>query len=234
MKAKLALSVLGAAVVGLGVALWRARSEAAAAGARATLLARKHAELNYEFNQAQAKARETEETATSLDSQLGRAKTRAIASETKAVELTRALSERDRREADLRSETESLRRQLAAAPASIEAGALRARLAEREQQLVALLARALEEPASIGDQPPAADFKPPGVLRVGPLDSFVIMDYGADHGARAGQILGIRRGTTAVARVQISDARSRFSIAQVLPGSLKGQLQPGDLVVSTP
>ncbi len=234
MKAKLALIVLVAAVIGLGIALWLARKEAAAATIRATALARRNAELDYELKQAKARAQETHEAAASLDSQLGQAKTRALASETKTSELARTLGERDRREADLRFEAESLRQQLAASPASIEADSLRTRLAERAQQFVALLARALEEPASAGGAPPSAEAMPPSVLRVGPHDSFVITDYGADLGAHPGRILLIRRGTATLAQVKVSDASPRFSVAQVLPGTLKGQLQPGDLVVSTP
>lgn len=234
MKAKPALIVLGAAVLGLGLALRLARQEAAEAGARATALSRRNAELDYELKRARSSAQETHEAAASLDAQLGQAKTRAIASETRAAELSRALSERDRREAALRFEADSLRQQLAAQPDAIEAGALRARLAEREQQLVALLARALEEPAAGKNEQTPPESLPPRVLRVGPHDSFVITDYGADLGAHNGRIMLIRRGAATLAQVKVSDARPRFSVAQVLPGTLKGQLQPGDLVVSTP
>ena len=39
---------------------------------------------------------------------------------------------------------------------------------------------------------------------------------------------------TRLAQVQISDVRSRFSLARGVPGTLKGQLQTGDLVVFNP
>jgi len=96
-----------------------------------------------------------------------------------------------------------------------------------------MLTRALAEPAAT---PPAAPVTPPAepgyrVVRVGPQDAFVIVDYGRDQGAEIGDELTLCRGTTVVARVQISDARSRFSVAQVLPTALKRQLQPGDFVL---
>jgi hypothetical protein len=55
----------------------------------------------------------------------------------------------------------------------------------------------------------------------------------ARHGAWPNDIIRLRRGTSGLARVQISDARPRFSLAQVLSAALKGQLQTGDLVVFT-
>ena len=53
------------------------------------------------------------------------------------------------------------------------------------------------------------------------------------YGAWPNDIIHLRRGTSGLAQVQISDARPRFSLAQVLPATLKGQLQTGDLVVFT-
>jgi hypothetical protein len=78
-----------------------------------------------------------------------------------------------------------------------------------------------------------ATSEPYQVVRVGPRDAFVVLDFGAAHGARPGQILSLWRGTSELARVQISDARPRFSLAQVLSATLKGQLQTGDLVLLT-
>ncbi len=53
------------------------------------------------------------------------------------------------------------------------------------------------------------------------------------YGAWPNDIILLRRGTSDLAPVQISDARPRFSLTQVLPATLKGQLQTGDLVVFT-
>ena len=109
------------------------------------------------------------------------------------------------------------------------------RIAQLEQQLTELLTRAIDGTPAEATPPAAAPTPAPPpdhtVVRVGPRDSFVIIDYGAEHGAAAGMIISIWRGTSVLAHVRISDARPRFSIAQVLPASLKGQLQPGDIVL---
>lgn len=122
-----------------------------------------------------------------------------------------------------------------AAP-SIDVDAYRTRIADLEQQLTQLLTRALAEPvATVAAEPEPAPAPPEPfqAVRIGPRDSFVVLDFGAAHGALAGQILSLWRGTSEVARVQISDARPRFSLAQVLSATLKGQLQTGDLVLLT-
>ena len=110
------------------------------------------------------------------------------------------------------------------------------RIAQLEQQLAELLSRRIEgNPTQV--DPGAVDIQsteaPPThtLVRVGPRDSFVIIDYGAEQGAVAGMIISIWRGTTVLAHARISDTRPRLSVAQVLPASLKGQLQPGDLVL---
>jgi len=74
---------------------------------------------------------------------------------------------------------------------------------------------------------------PTQVGRAGTASAFFVLDYGGTHGARPQAIIRLQRGTSELAQVQISDVRPRFSLAQVLPGTLKGQLQTGDLVVFT-
>lgn len=121
----------------------------------------------------------------------------------------------------------------AASVSPTEIDGYRERISALEAQLAELLARALSEPPPAAPAP-AAPPEPAGagrVVRVGPGDAFVIVDYGRDQGAEIGDELTLCRGTTVVARVQISDARSRFSVAQVLPTALKRQLQPGDFVL---
>jgi hypothetical protein len=207
--------------------------------------------------------------ATELDTQLGHAKTRSTATETKNSQLSReltaaksSLSEREQREVALIAEIESLRQRIqsataSAAPAPVATGPLppssatvapepptaatsqasldieesRARIASLEAQLTDLLTRALAEPITPTPTAPTATAPTFQVVRVGPRDAFVVVDYGASDGATIGDELALTRGTTVVARVQISDARSKFSVAQVLPATLKRQLQPGDFVL---
>jgi len=116
---------------------------------------------------------------------------------------------------------------------AVDVAAYDRRIAELEQQLTQLLTRALADAGEAPAPEPAPAAAPASfqVVRVGPRDSFVVLDYGIEQGARLNDQLLLRRGTSDVARVQISDARPRFSLAQVLPDTLKGQLQTGDLVV---
>jgi hypothetical protein len=235
--------VITLAAAGLGVALWHERSVRAGLAAQVTRLARQNADLRYEAKQAAAQAEKFGRHAVELDSQLGSAKSRTTATEVRQAQLTRELSEREQREVALMTELATLRQQVAepaipAAPPAppIDINALRTRIIALEQQLTQLLTRALAEPVSAAAVEPEtapATSEPYQVVRVGPRDAFVVLDFGAAHGARPGQILSLWRGTSELARVQISDARPRFSLAQVLSATLKGQLQTGDLVLLT-
>ncbi|MSU50332.1 MAG: hypothetical protein EXS37_14805 [Opitutus sp.] len=69
------------------------------------------------------------------------------------------------------------------------------------------------------------------VLSVGPQNSFVVLNFGSARGAHLGQKLTVNQGTAVVATVLISDVRANFSIAQVLPETLRGVLQKGDSAV---
>lgn len=66
------------------------------------------------------------------------------------------------------------------------------------------------------------------VLTVGPQSAFVVLNFGTARGARLGQKLTVSQGTSEVATVLISDVRTNFSVAQVLPDTLRGVLQKGD------
>lgn len=74
------------------------------------------------------------------------------------------------------------------------------------------------------------------VLTVGPDNAFVVLNFGAARGAQLGHRLTVSQGTNVVATVQISDLRENFSVAQVLPETLRGVLQKGDsaLLIRTP
>jgi hypothetical protein len=66
------------------------------------------------------------------------------------------------------------------------------------------------------------------VLSVGPGNAFVVLNFGTARGAQLGHRLTVNQGTDTVATVLISDVRPNFSIAQVLPDTLRGVLQKGD------
>lgn len=69
------------------------------------------------------------------------------------------------------------------------------------------------------------------VLTVGPESAFVVLNFGSARGAQLGQKLSVNQGTSEVATLLISDVRTNFSVAQVLPDTLRGVLQKGDLAV---
>ena len=72
------------------------------------------------------------------------------------------------------------------------------------------------------------------VVSVGLSNAFVVLNYGASHGALPTQTMDIRRETKQLATVQISDVRENYSIAQVRPDSLRDTLQKGDVATLTP
>ncbi len=227
---------------GLGAALWHERAANAGLAAQVTRLSRQNAELRYAAKKSAEQAEKFNRQAVELDSQLGSAKSRTTATEIRHSQLTRELSAREQHEVALLAELATLRQMIAGtatpqAESTVDASAYRERIAGLEHQLVQLLSRALAEPLPERDlQGPETAPAPPEpyqVVRVGPRDSFVVLDFGATHGASPGQILSLWRGARELARVQISDARPRFSLAQVLSATLKGQLQTGDLLVLT-
>src|SRR5688572_1418344 len=69
------------------------------------------------------------------------------------------------------------------------------------------------------------------ILTVGPESAFVVLNFGSARGAQLGQKLAVSQGIDEVATVSISDVRTNFSVAQVLPDTLRGVLQKGDLAV---
>lgn len=69
------------------------------------------------------------------------------------------------------------------------------------------------------------------VLSVGPQNAFVVLNFGSARGAQPGQKMTVSQASGVVATVQLSDVREKFSIAQVLPETLRGVLQKGDSAV---
>ncbi|MBA3850288.1 MAG: hypothetical protein C0502_09900 [Opitutus sp.] len=221
--------------VALAALAWRGHSRASASAAEAQRLQQALAQARTDLSQAREHADALAAQAVDLDTRLGAAKVRATAVEARGLEHDRelavartALDERRERESALVAELESLRRQAAQSSDRTADEPLRRRVAELESQLAALLARALAEPTETQADASAAAFQ---VVRVGAQGDFVVLDYGASHGAAPGQIATLARGTSPVAQVQISDVRARHSVAQVLPASRKGQLQTGDIVL---
>ncbi|HWA87492.1 MAG TPA: hypothetical protein VG710_14785 [Opitutus sp.] len=207
---------------------------------------------------ATAKNESLEKQMLALDADRGAAKSRLTVSEAHNVLLARdlaqanaALAAQDETVLALKTQIESLRHDLADAHAnSIPADAARsykATIADLERQLadarhgaaVTAVAGASTAAFSIRssavEPAPQPVVAPPArsVLSVGPSNAFVVLDYGAHHGAEIGQSLAIQRSGSTVATVSISDVRPNFCIAQVSPDSLHGALQKGDSAVLT-
>lgn len=71
-------------------------------------------------------------------------------------------------------------------------------------------------------------------VRVGPRNAFVVINYGKSHGALPNQRFEIKRGLDVLATVEISDLTENYSVAQVLPETLSGNLRKGDAAIITP
>ncbi|MCR6657047.1 MAG: hypothetical protein NVV63_14830 [Opitutus sp.] len=180
---------------------------------------------------------------TALDADLGETKSKLTFSETKNAQLGHELTQtknllaaRELASAELGRQIQTLRDELtearAQAASAEELEDARATIAQLERQLAeakhgAAASDTASATAVFSSRPRAL------VLSVGPSSSFVILNYGSDRGAAAGQTLTIQRGTDVLAKVLISDARPAFSVAQVQPDSLHGVLQKGDFAILT-
>ncbi len=174
---------------------------------------------------AEVRARLTE-----LDGQLSAARAQLSETETRVAQLNRDAADQRNRvslaEENARAHeaaADELRRELAhlklnTPPFTLaEIEGLQARLAEAEVRL-----------AAAAPAPPALPEASATVVRVGPDNAFVVLDYGAAHGARSGQHLQLKRGTDVVATVQISDLQEQLSLALVMPDTLRSSLRKGD------
>lgn len=203
------------------------------AGARTTKLESELASVNEQNGSLKA-------TVTRLDGELVDAKFRVAASESRVGELDRDLAETktvlsvyELTARALADEVAALRDDLAdsrASNASPEAvQAYKATISELERQLAS--ARNGAAATSATGASTAVFTNRLGratVLTVGPESSFVVLNFGSVRGAQLGQKLSVSQGPAVVATVQISDVRSNFSVAQVLPDTLRAVLQKGD------
>lgn len=227
----LLLGLLAVAGAGTALSLHRqaGRDRATHAAALAQVQARFHA--------ADSRAREltTQTTAlqaqvSELDASLGEAKTKLTVTETRNVLLNRELTAAKQALAATAPQTEALRQEIAGLEETLSA----------RQATIATLEGRLAAAQTPADPVPGPDAvlvthrsRNASVASVGPSSAFVVLNYGATHGALPAQQLLIQRGTDVLARVLISDVRDHYSIAQVRPDSLRGALHKGDLAVLT-
>ena len=178
-----------------------------------------------------------------LGADLAVANAKAAASESRAGELDRDLAQAktvlsvyELTARALADEVAALRDDLAdsrASNASPEAVlAYKNTIAELERQL-ATARNGAAAPGAVGASTAVFTTRTgrATVLTVGPESSFVVLNFGSARGAQLGQKLSVSQGPGIVATVQISDVRANFSVAQVLPDTLRAVLQKGDSAV---
>ncbi len=187
-----------------------------------------------EQQQAQLHALDADlgETKISLTS----ARSNLIILQREVEELEQNLVESNEIQRDLSGEVSSLNAALAQARASEASpetiASYQQAISNLEQQLATLQSPTTQAPA----MPVLTTHRSRStrVVSVGPSNAFVVLNYGASHGALPSQKMAIRRGTKQLATAQISDVRENYSIAQVRPDSLRETLQKGDVATLTP
>lgn len=231
----LILSLAGAAI--LGVLYYQAREQGEQLQRDLNASQQESKNLSSHLDQARKVNLAQKEQLNKLDADLGATKTALTTSRSKNVQLNRQVSQLKEsvtvRQGEIRllsAEVLALKETLAQArahessPESV--AAYKATISELEQQL-----------DSVKQAPPPTPAIPvltthrsrsSRVVSVGPSNAFVVLNYGAAHGALPTQKMTIRRGTKTLAVVQISDVRENYSIAQVRPDSLRDTLIKGD------
>ena len=178
---------------------------------------------------------------TTLHGELDATKTKLDATETRIAQLDRDLADTKNVLSVYETTTRALGDEVAALRQDLEesrssnaspeaVAAYKSTIAELERQ-IAVAARngaALTATAGASTAVFASRAGRATVLTVGPESSFVVLNFGTARGARLGQKLTVSQGTSEVATVLISDVRTNFSVAQVLPDTLRGVLQKGD------
>ena len=178
---------------------------------------------------------------TALDADLGAMKIQFVSTEARATKLDgdlrqsrNVLSLYEQTARALAEEVSSLRTDLSdtrATHASPEAViAYKNTIAELERQLANASRNGAAAPTAAGASTAVFTSRigRATVMTVGAESAFVVLNFGSARGAQLGQKFSVNQGTDTVATVLISDVRTNFSIAQVLPDTLRGVLQKGD------
>ena len=187
-----------------------------------------------EQQQAQLHALDADLSETKIS--LTSARSNLIILQREVEELEQNLVESNEIQRDLSGEVSSLNAALAQARASEASpetiASYQQAISNLEQQLATLQSPTTQAPA----MPVLTTHRSRStrVVSVGPSNAFVVLNYGASHGALPSQKMAIRRGTKQLATAQISDVRENYSIAQVRPDSLRDTLQKGDVATLTP
>ncbi len=205
--------------------------------------------LEGDLSQSKEQTANLQQRLTSLDSELGDTKSRLSSSEARSVQINRDLTQvrsqltaKEEAEKEARTQVDQLRSELVKARLNTEAASPEE--IEKYKQSIATLEAKVQElqsqPASMASNgfvtsstgavvaaSLPAEFTTQ-VASVGPQNAFVVLSFGANDGAQAGQNLSIIRDGAEIARAQVSEVREGYAIAQVIPSSIKSALRAGD------
>ncbi len=205
--------------------------------------------LQSNLNETKDTLEKTNSKLAETDASLGDTKRSLTAAEARNVQTAReldatkrTLAAKEEAEKKLNDDLDALRKELVQTRLAAQVGSpedldlarktisgLEARIAE----LQGLPAPAATEEAAA----PAAPAKPAlsertaaaKVAQVGVKNAFVVLDLGVADGITVGNKFAIKRGEEKIAESVISEVKDSFSIAQVVPGSIKSALKAGDI-----
>lgn len=235
--ARILAIITGLGCVLLGFLYYRSTQTSAELSLQLTSLRSTNQQHLAELNQADQEREQLKKQLLALDADLGATKIKLTESESARVQIGRELtasraelSKLAGEHARLRAESAQIQEQFNQARPSVSADEIagyQATITRLEDQLAAM------QQSSVSTGPVLATSRARStlVVSVGPADAFVVINYGASHGALPAQKFLIQRGTETIGTALISDVRDQYSIAQVDPQSLRGALHKGDSAV---
>ena len=222
------------------------QSQLSAEQARATSLQNNLSETQGTLEKTNTKLAETDAALGDAKSNLKAAENRNVQTARELDTVKRALAAKEQAEKQLNSDLDDLRKELVQTRLAAQVGSpedlekarqtiagLEARLAELQGLPPSAVSDAS---ASVASAVPAAPAKPAlseraaaaKVAQVGAKNAFVVLELGAADGIAPGLTFVIKRGQDVIAESVISEVKESFSIAQVVPGSIKSPLKAGD------
>ena len=224
-----------------------------------TLAATKTNHLKAQLNDAAVQGEVLQKRLAELDSELGEAKTKASAADSRSTQLGRETSQLRTQLAAKTESAQALATELIQVKRELSQAKLSASTASAEQsesdkttiavlqaRITDLLAAAAKAPlrsvkpartlrAADGSLlPPSADGISYQVVSIGANNAFVVINAGSALGIADKQNLVISRNGQTLAEAVISSCQEKFSIAQIVPRSLQGGLSKGDLATFEP
>lgn len=213
------------------------------ASARSSQLETSLAQANEQSGALKQQLQAANANAAETRTQLEAARAQAVAAEAKTAQTATELAQAkavvgiyEQTSRALAEDLEALRQDIAtlrathASPEAVEA--YKGTIAELEKQLAT--ARSGTAAPRVAGASTAVFTNRAGratILSVGPQNAFVVLNFGSARGAKLGHKLVVSQGDTPIATVAISDVRNNFSVAQVLPDTVKATLQKGDEAV---